>query len=131
MNQRPPSSSPKFLWLAIATAYLIFVVAGTFNPWLVAAEQLAAVGAGPYVPLTYSFVASDRMTYRSQVYLVASQVGSSWSTYRVSEENNVATVEEVRGGLLYAAGIAIAIIFGAILGFRRSASKQGSVADEA
>ena len=109
MNPRLPSSSPKFLWSAIVFAYLACVVAGTVDPWPVAAARLAGIGAGPYVPVTYRSVSSDTRRYRSQIYIVASQVGRSWSTYRVSEENKVTQIE-VRGGLLLVAACAMALV---------------------
>lgn len=121
MNQRPPSSSPKFLWLAIVIGYLACVVAGTVDPWPAAAARLAAVGGGPYVPVTYASVSSDTREYRSQTYIVASQVGRSCSAYRVSEENRVMKVEEVRGGLLYFAAFVVAFILAAFWSLRRSA----------
>jgi len=121
MNPRPPSSSPKFLWSAIVIAYLACVVAGTVDPWPVAVAKLAAIGAGPYVPVTYSSVSSDTRNTRSQIYIVPSQVGRSWSTYRVSEENKVATLDEVRGGLLVVAACAMAFIVAAVWRLRRSA----------
>jgi len=120
MKQRAPSSSPKYLWLAILISYLAFVVAGTLDPWPTATAKLAAVGTGPHVPLTYSSVTSDTRSYRSQIYIVTSRIGSSWSIYRVSEVNAVAHVEEVRWGLLYVALFTMVLALGAAWFLRRS-----------
>lgn len=121
MDQRRSSSSPIFLWLAIVTIYLTFVIVGTLAPWPTAVAKLAAIGTGPYVPVAYSSLTSDTRAYRTQIYIVASQIGSSWSTYRVTEDNNTANVEEVRDGILYFAAFTIAFVLAAILGLRRSA----------
>jgi hypothetical protein len=124
MNQRPSWHMPKLLWFLLAGAVAALVIAGTVNPWPVAAEKLAAVGPGPYVPLSYSWHSStsDKGTResRSQTYLVVSQIGRSWSAYRVTEEDNVAKVEEVRFGFLYGALFLVVFVIGAIWSLGRS-----------
>ena len=91
-------------FLATALALALF---GTLKPWSVAVEKLADLSPGPYIPLSYSYRGSTSdvgsRTYRSQLYVVASQVGKSFSTYRVTQQGDVAVVEEVRYGCLYPA----------------------------
>jgi hypothetical protein len=102
MNQRStPQSAPSWLIVAIAILVGALVVVGTINPWPVAAAKLGDIGPGPYIPLSYSYRSSTTSEFRSQNYLVVSQIGKSLSTYRVEEDNGVATVREVRYGFLY------------------------------
>nr|HNI00466.1 hypothetical protein [Rhodocyclaceae bacterium] len=46
----------------------------------------------------------------------------SWNTYRVSEENKVTQIEEVRGGLLLVVACAMALGIAAMWRLRRSAN---------
>lgn len=64
-------------------------------PWPIAASRLAAVGPGPYVPLTYTSLSSDTRTYQSQICLILSRLPERWRLYRVSETNGVVRVEEL------------------------------------
>jgi hypothetical protein len=118
MRQPSYSSAPPWLVVVVGIVVAGCMAAGTIQPWPVAAEKLGAVGPGPYIPLSYSYHSStsDRgtSTYRSQTYLVASQIGKSLSTYRVVEENNVATLEEVRYGFLYGA-VFFAVFLGGVV----------------
>jgi hypothetical protein len=111
--------------VAILVAGVLLV--GTVNPWPVAAAKLAAVGPGPYIPVSYSYrsMTSDRgtSTYRRQTYVVVSQIGKSLSSYRVVEENNVATLEEVRYGLLYGAAFLVVFLAGVVWSVRRAWSR--------
>ena len=122
MSQFASWHLPKLLWLLLAAVVAALVIASTVNPWPVAAKKLAAIGPGPYVPLSYSWhsVTSDKGTResRSQTYLVVSQIGRSLSTFRVTEEDKVAKVEEVRFGFLYGALLLVVLAIGEILGPR-------------
>lgn len=124
MSQRASSSAPPWLVLLVAVLVVGVVTFGTVQPWPVAAAKLVAVGPGPYVPLSYSYHSSTSdkgtSTYRSQTYLVVSQIGKSLSTYRVVEENNVATLEEVRYGFLYGAAFLAVFLGGVVWALRRS-----------
>ena len=83
------------LWVVLVVAYGAAVCVGTLFPWPVAASRLAAIGPGPYVPLTYTSLSSDTRTYRSQIYLIPSRLPERWRLYRVSETNGVVRVEEL------------------------------------
>ena len=124
MSQPASSSAPTWLVLLLAVLVVGVVTVGTVQPWPVAAAKLGAVGPGPYVPLSYSYHSSTSdkgtSTYRSQTYLVVSQIGKSLSTYRVVEENNVATLEEVRYGFLYGAVFLAVFLGGVVWALRRS-----------
>jgi hypothetical protein len=124
MNPRLLPSAPKSLVLALVAAIFATVAYFTLNPWPVAVEKLSAVGPGPYVPFSYSYRSSTSnsgtKTYRSQSYWVVSQVGTSWSTYRVIEENETARVEEVKFGMLYGTAFLTVFIVGGLLGLSRA-----------
>jgi hypothetical protein len=118
MRQPNRSSAPPWIVGVIAVVAVGFMVAGTFKPWPVAAEKLGAVGPGPYIPLSYSYRSSTSdkgtSTYRSQTYLVVSQIGKSLSTYRVVQENEAAKLEVVRYGFLYGAAFVALFLAGVV-----------------
>ena len=103
----------RLLWIFMALLVPALMTFGAVSPWPAAAEKLAAVGPGPYVPLSFFYRShtngTTSETHRTQTYLVASRVSSSLSTYRVSQENSVVAVEELKFGLLY--GVAFLLAF--------------------
>ena len=103
---------------------LMFMAAGTIKPWPDAAVKLGSIGPGPYIPLSYSYRSSTSdkgtRTYRSQTYLVVSQVGKSLSTYRVVEEDDVVTLEKVHYGFLYGALFLAVFLGGVVWALRRA-----------
>jgi len=114
MSRQAKQPTTNYLWPFLVVAYIALVIAGTVFPWPVASSHLATVGPGPYVPLTYSSLSSDTRDYRSQIFLVPSQIGRSWSTYRIKENNGVVAIEEIRWGILYAGCGFVVLIVAAV-----------------
>jgi hypothetical protein len=96
------------------------------NPWTVAQEELAKVGPGPYIPLTYSYstktIDNKSDEERTQIYVVASRILRSASTFEVREHNSVTNVEEVPFGLLYVVILLLIYIGGIAWGMYRRLS---------
>ena len=100
MNRRPKLFTSKTVGLTAAVVIGSAVFFSTFNPWPEAANELAAIVPGPYVPISLESSYSTSHTYRSQSYIALSQIGKSWSIYTVIDQDGAIRVEEFQYGLL-------------------------------
>jgi hypothetical protein len=126
-----PRNGPNYIWATIVALYMVFVAVGTLSPWPVAAARLGELGAGPFVPVTYSYLSGDTRTYRSQIYIVPSLLRRSLSTYRVSQENDRVRVEEVRFGALYIAVFTAVALISAVWSVLRATAPHRGAEPEA